>query len=337
MREAQSSKALVKAETAENQGNSIDKPNAETSDGETVVDHYNVNCGDGVKLIRITEYPSHRRDSASAVISEIFIEEEQGKSFRAAAIVISDRTIKIKDNIISWDVLRKFPKYFDAMSERINAATPTNVHAFEAKLRYAGDFVLASIGPPKQMAKDEQPIYKITVRRNKHYSEHKKSGFLSKLFDRTKWESNNDGETSTHDEKTVTSKKPNADNLEISSEHKRTKRTVGEKIENFLPTRRPRSVEKYVPLGGIDDHTPVQDPSHLEKLNSGPLEQSYKDVLVSNKRKLAEESEDSRQPKKLAKEEGSSTSTFLAIGSICALSLGVSHLIMKHRFSDNKN
>nr|AKD28069.1 p53-like [Glypta fumiferanae] len=305
------------------QRNDVDVPDREADVVEEIVKHYNVNCNDGTKLIRLSEYPTDHKDSASTVTSNIIVEEDDGEPFRIAAIVISDIDVKINADVVELDVLKKFPNYYDAINERLRNSAASAKHPIKARMRYTNDFVIGAIGSAN--AENDKSMYKITVRRNKNYPEIERGIMPKRFFDRFKWAAIakvTSGKSKA--EKKVSSLAEKDNVARLSSDNVRQKRSID-------------SRKRYFVLTGADDLTPGGQRSATS--HGGTLfEHDYQ--AYSKKRKSQEESKsrDSRQIHKdeNAKIDDSGTgSIILSIGSICALSLGASYYITKRSKSSD--
>nr|ADI40457.1 unknown [Hyposoter didymator] len=139
---------------------------------------YPMNCVKGMRLKKIAKYPKHH-DKGSPFESHIVVTEKHNKVIRVGAIIVNGRAVKGSDKISHWKGLRLNPNYMDALLTSLGESIPNSVHAFQAKLRYPDDFVLAIIAPPNITMFPDEPLpegfvpdtslqYEIVVQQNKH-------------------------------------------------------------------------------------------------------------------------------------------------------------------------
>lgn len=183
-------------------GEDMDAATKEALREELIKQHYKVDCSKGMHLMKIANYPSKSYGRTFAVESHIVVNEEDKKPIRVGAIVVNGAAVESKGKITEWKVLRQYPSYMNALLTSLNESKPNSVHAFQATLRYANDFVLAVIAPPsitryvdgslpEGVVQDESLQYKILVQQNKHHEgpTSEKENLVKRWFKRFTWKS----------------------------------------------------------------------------------------------------------------------------------------------------
>ncbi|MBT0666731.1 p53-like protein 2 [Lissonota sp. PSUC_FEM 10030012] len=137
-----------------------------TLKGDEAIKRYEIDLGEGTRLLKVFEYPKLRSGEEYDVMSTIVIKEANNKMIRVAAIVINREAFPNKRDITKLNVLSELPDHYDALNRQLNESEPMASHVFKVTLRRAKDIVLVGVDQPLQR-EDSNAMYKIVVHRSK--------------------------------------------------------------------------------------------------------------------------------------------------------------------------
>nr|AAD01199.1 p53 [Ichnoviriform sonorense] len=89
------------------------------------------------------------KEEHSAISSYVRLKKKMANLFVVAATIVNGAAVKGKGKIIHFQVLNKCPRYIKAMEAAFRDSSENHVHAFHATLRYPDEYVLAVITSPK--------------------------------------------------------------------------------------------------------------------------------------------------------------------------------------------